>query len=68
MEAAVNLAAAQKETLRLQFLTELDTEFYNKKTTLEDLTFLGVVAHSRESKKTVLSEMCWFSKVTYGVT
>lgn len=31
MEAAVNLAAAQKETLRLQFLTELDTEFYNKK-------------------------------------
>lgn len=39
MEAAVNLAAAQKETLRLQFLAELDTEFYNKKTTLEDLTF-----------------------------
>lgn len=31
MEVAVNLAAAQKEILRLQFLTELDTDFYNIK-------------------------------------
>lgn len=48
MEAAVNLEAAQKETLRLQFLTELDTEFYNKKTTREDLTFFWEWWHTAE--------------------